>query len=180
MPAAAALTATLTAQFDAVEANVPGTIRDVDTEFLHDLRIAIRRTRSALKLAGDALPGDLAARFRPEFKWIGDLTTPARDLDVYLLGFDDMVASLVGGTEEDLAPFRQYLMRARTVADRTSPRAAVGQVRPARPGVARGARRRPGKRASGRRRPRWPPSGSRWRSGAHCAPVSASPPRRPR
>ena len=118
MPAAAALTAILTAQFDAVEANVPGTIRDVDTEFLHDLRIAIRRTRSALKLAGHALPGDLAARFRPEFKWIGDLTTPARDLDVYLLGFDDMVASLVGGTEEDLAPFRQYLMRARTAAHR--------------------------------------------------------------
>jgi CHAD domain-containing protein len=118
MPAGAALTAILTAQLNAVEANVPGTIRDVDTEFLHDLRIAIRRTRSALKLAGHALPGDLAARFRPEFKWLADLTTPARDLDVYLLGFDDMVASLVGGTEADLAPFRQYLVRARTAAYR--------------------------------------------------------------
>src|SRR5262249_8887165 len=47
---------------------------------------------------------------------IGDLTTPARDLDVYLLGIDDMAASLVAGTEEDLAPFRRYLIRTRTAA----------------------------------------------------------------
>ena len=46
----------LTALLDTLEANVPGTMRDIDTEFLHDLRIAVRRTRSALKLAGDVLP----------------------------------------------------------------------------------------------------------------------------
>lgn len=31
---------------DIVEANLPGTLADVDTEFLHDLRVAVRRTRS--------------------------------------------------------------------------------------------------------------------------------------
>jgi CHAD domain-containing protein len=119
MPAATAVAAILLAQLDAAEANVPGTIRDIDTEFLHDLRIAIRRTRSVLKLAGHALPGGLAARYRPEFRWIGDLTTPTRDLDVYLLGFDDMAAGLVGATAADLDPFRDYLLRARTAAHRS-------------------------------------------------------------
>ena len=98
MPAAAAVAAVLTALLDTLEANVPGTIRDIDTEFLHDLRVAVRRTRSALKLAGDVLPGGWPRRFRPEFKWLGDLTTPTRDLDVYLLGYGEMAAGLVAPT----------------------------------------------------------------------------------
>jgi CHAD domain-containing protein len=118
MPAATALAAILAALLDALEANVPGTVRDIDTEFLHDLRIAVRWTRSALKLCGSALPGDLADRFRPEFRWLGDLTTPTRDLDVYLLGFDGMAAALVGATESELAPFRDHLLKSRAVAYR--------------------------------------------------------------
>ena len=117
MPASAALATVLTALLDTLEANVNGTVRDIDTEFLHDLRIAVRRTRSALKLAGDALPDGVAGRFRPEFKWLGDLTTPTRDLDVYLLGFPDMAASLVAATAEELEPFHDYLRRSR-VAER--------------------------------------------------------------
>ena len=118
MPAAAALAAILTAQLEAIEINAPGAIKDVDTEFLHDLRIAIRRTRSALKLAGRVLPGGLAGEYRPEFKWLGDLTTPSRDLDVYLLGFGEMTAGLVGADAADLRPFLQYLTRARAAAHR--------------------------------------------------------------
>ena len=53
MPAATAMAAILTALLDSLEANVPGTVRDIDTEFLHDLRIAVRWTRSALKLCGE-------------------------------------------------------------------------------------------------------------------------------
>jgi CHAD domain-containing protein len=118
MPAATAMATILAGQFDAVEANVPGTIQDIDTEFLHDLRVAIRRTRSALKLAGQALPGGVADGYRAEFRWVGDLTTPTRDLDVYLLGFGDMVAGLVGAAPEDLDPFRDYLLRTRAAEHR--------------------------------------------------------------
>ena len=118
MPASAAVAALLTALLDTLEANVNGTIRDIDTEFLHDLRIAVRRTRSALKLAGDALPDGVAGRFRPEFKWLGDLTTPTRDLDVYLLGFDSMAASLVAATPEELEPFHDHLRRSRAAQQR--------------------------------------------------------------
>jgi CHAD domain-containing protein len=118
MSARTALAAILTELLDTLEANVPGTVKDVDTEFLHDLRIAVRRTRSALKLCGSELPDGLAARFGPEFRWLGDLTTPTRDLDVYLLGFEDMAAGLVGATEIELAPFRDYLVKSRAVAHR--------------------------------------------------------------
>jgi CHAD domain-containing protein len=118
MPASTAMAATLSALLDSLEANVPGTIRDIDTEFLHDLRIAVRWTRSALKLCGSTLPDGLADRFRPEFSWLGELTTPTRDLDVYLLGFDGMAAGLVGATETELAPFRDYLVKSRAVAYR--------------------------------------------------------------
>jgi CHAD domain-containing protein len=118
MPASAALAMLLTALLDTLEANVNGTVRDIDTEFLHDLRIAVRRTRSALKLAGDALPAGVAGRFRPEFKWLGDLTTPTRDLDVYLLGFSGMAASLVAATAEELEPFHDHLRRSRAAEQR--------------------------------------------------------------
>jgi CHAD domain-containing protein len=122
-PAAAALAAILTSQLDSLEANVPGTIRDVDSEFLHDLRIAVRRTRSALKLCGAVLPDGLAAGFRPEFRWLGQLTTPTRDLDVYLLGFDEMAAGLVGASPDELQPFRDYLAASRRTAQRQLGRA---------------------------------------------------------
>ena len=113
MPAAVALAAVLSSLFDTIEANVGGTVRDVDTEFLHDLRIAVRRTRTALKLAGDVLPSGVAARFRAEFKWLGDLTTPTRDLDVYLLGYPDMAEGLIAATPEELKPFHDHLRRSR-------------------------------------------------------------------
>jgi len=118
MPAATALAAILTGLLDSLAANVPGAVRDVDTEFLHDLRIAVRWTRSALKLCGSALPGGLARSFRPEFRWLGDLTTPTRDLDVYLLGFSGMAAGLVSATEIELAPFRDHLLKSRATAYR--------------------------------------------------------------
>jgi CHAD domain-containing protein len=107
--------ANVLAQFAAaIDDNVAGTIAAIDTEFLHDLRVAVRRTRSILKLAGDVLPANLAERFRPEFKWLGDLTTPVRDLDVYLLELDNMAAGLASADPHDLDPFRSFLVRHRS------------------------------------------------------------------
>ena len=118
MPATAALATVLTALLDTLEANVQGTVRDLDIEFLHDLRIAVRRTRSALKLAGSVLPAGLTGKYRPEFKWLGDLTTPTRDLDVYLLEVPGMAASLVAATPGELKPFHDHLARKRGAAQR--------------------------------------------------------------
>jgi CHAD domain-containing protein len=118
MPAAQAMSTILQSLLDSMEANVPGTIRDIDTEFLHDLRVAVRWTRSALKLCGEALPRGLAREFKPEFRWLGDLTTPTRDLDVFLLGYPEMAANLVGASEADLVPFHDFLTGSRAAAYR--------------------------------------------------------------
>ena len=114
MPASVAVATLLLGLLDTLEQNVDGVLRDIDTEFLHDLRVASRRTRSAIKLLGDVLPDGLAARYAAEFKWLGDLTTPTRDLDVHLLGFGAMAAQLVAASPADLEPFRAFLARRRT------------------------------------------------------------------
>ncbi|HEY2576365.1 MAG TPA: CHAD domain-containing protein [Streptosporangiaceae bacterium] len=117
-PARAAVASVLLGLADTIEANVGFVIRDVDIEFLHDLRVAVRRTRSALKLAGDVLPGGTAARFAAEFKWLGDLTTPTRDLDVHLTGFDDLTGRLRAAAPADLEPLRAQLAQRRAAERR--------------------------------------------------------------
>jgi CHAD domain-containing protein len=113
MPAPVAVARLLLRLLDTLELNVPGVLRDIDTEFLHDLRVAVRRTRSAIKLLGEVLPADLARHYKTEFKWLGDLTTPTRDLDVHLLGFDAMTEQLVAASPADLEPLRAFLARRR-------------------------------------------------------------------
>jgi CHAD domain-containing protein len=124
MPATQAAAIILLRLLDTIEANVTGVLHDTDTEFLHDLRVSVRRTRSALKLFGDALTiapagkaarltEDDVARFAAEFKWVGDLTTPTRDLDVHLLGFEETAQTLKAAKPDDLEPFRSYLEQRR-------------------------------------------------------------------
>jgi CHAD domain-containing protein len=105
-PAPVAIAVVLLDLLDTLEANVDGTLRDLDTEFLHDLRVSVRRTRSALKLVGAVLPLADNSKMRDEFKWLGDVTTPVRDLDVHLLE--------LGPDAGDLEPFRAHLARVRT------------------------------------------------------------------
>lgn len=68
-----------------MQRNVNGVLADIDSEFLHDLRVAVRRTRSALSLIRDVLATEISMRFKDEFSYIGQVTGPVRDLDVYLL-----------------------------------------------------------------------------------------------
>lgn len=104
-----------------MERTVDGITADLDTEFLHDFRVAVRRTRSVLKLLGDVLPDGVAARMAVEFRWLGDASTPTRDLDVYLLGFGELAASV--SRPDDLQPFAEHLHRRRTAAQRALARA---------------------------------------------------------
>jgi CHAD domain-containing protein len=68
--------------------NLPGTIDDIDTEFLHDLRISLRRTRSLLSIFKKSIPEEEGRHFRAEFRWITQATGNVRDSDVYLLQED--------------------------------------------------------------------------------------------
>jgi CHAD domain-containing protein len=112
-PASQAAATILLRLLDTIDANVGGVLADTDTEFLHDLRVSVRRTRSALKLFGDVLTEADVEFYAAEFKWVGDLTTPTRDLDVHLLDFDDTARALSAAKPDDLEPFRAYLEQRR-------------------------------------------------------------------
>ena len=94
---------------DVAEANVPGVLEDLDTEFLHDLRVSIRRARSVLRELAGVHPVEERARLRDELKWAQAMTGPVRDLDVQLLEWDALSAS----TNGDLEPLRRLLERRR-------------------------------------------------------------------
>jgi CHAD domain-containing protein len=94
---------------EVIELNLPGTLEDVDSEFLHDLRVAVRRTRALQReLRGVFAPEPLRA-FRDGFKELQRITGPTRDLDVQLLEFADLAAGLPGEVAGDVMPLRRLL-----------------------------------------------------------------------
>jgi CHAD domain-containing protein len=106
-----------------IEANRQGTIDQLDTEFLHDLRVSVRRTRSGLKaFPGIFRPAPLA-RFAPGFGWVQQATGPARDLDVQLLEFGDELRKLTPDAAERLTPLRTLLEGKHRDAHRQTERA---------------------------------------------------------
>ncbi|WP_292988063.1 CHAD domain-containing protein [Nitrosomonas sp.] len=94
-----------------MQANEPGLRDAIDTEFLHDYRVAVRRTRSILGQIKHIFPGKLLDYFKREFYWLGAITTPARDLDMYLLKFEGYMRGLPPDLQSNLAPFRLFLER---------------------------------------------------------------------
>jgi len=118
-PASELLTKALSAYLVTIRENLPGLLDDVDTEFLHDFRVAVRRTRATLKLGRPYLPEVMRSRWEPAFKGLGDLTTPVRDLDVYELDLPTMGGWLVAADPADLEPFAAHLRSRRTAQRRT-------------------------------------------------------------
>jgi CHAD domain-containing protein len=109
----AAAAEVLTQLADIAEANVPGTLADLDSEFLHDLRVSVRRARSVLRELKGVHDPDQRAHLRTELKWVQSLTGPVRDLDVQLLGWEALVAPLASERAADLEALRALLERRR-------------------------------------------------------------------
>ena len=105
----AAVRQVLLTLFATIQANEAGTIADLDSEFLHDFRVAVRRTRSALGELKKVFPPATLERFRREFAWLGSLTSGVRDLDVYLLKLDSYQAPIPAEWRDNLEPLRSFL-----------------------------------------------------------------------
>jgi CHAD domain-containing protein len=95
----------------AINDNQAGVLLNEDPECLHDFRVAVRRTRSALGQIKGVFPDNTVRRFAPRFAWLGQITSEARDLDVYLLGFDALIADLPATVQNQLEPLRGFLQR---------------------------------------------------------------------
>jgi len=87
-----------------MDLNVVGMGKALDSEFLHQFRIGIRRSRALLRHS----PGTLAAgRLRPlvdNLVWLGAQTSVVRDADVHALVFPDYIAALAPSDREALTP----------------------------------------------------------------------------
>ncbi len=82
--------------------NVPGIIRDLDTEFLHDYRICFRKIRSGLSLIKEVYPPHETLRLREIFGDLARQTNRLRDLDVYLLARDEYLGMLPPGFRQGM------------------------------------------------------------------------------
>lgn len=93
-----------------IKVNEQGTIANTDSEFLHDFRVAVRRTRAGLSQIKSILPANTGAYYADFFSWLGQVTGPTRDLDVYLLNFEHYKSSLPESIREDLNPLYDFLL----------------------------------------------------------------------
>jgi CHAD domain-containing protein len=119
----AATAAVLRALLEVMQLNIEGMIADTDSEFLHDFRVAVRRSRAVQRELKRVFAPAPLARFREQFRWLQAITGEARDLDVYVLEFDQYRAMLPESMRAELGPLLGVLSRRRRSAHRTMVRA---------------------------------------------------------
>ena len=88
-----------------LQKNEHGIKNDIDTEFLHDYRVAIRRTRSILKQLKGVYDPKESAFYLTAFKELGKKTNQLRDSDVYLLQEETYYNYLPPFLQLSLKPF---------------------------------------------------------------------------
>jgi len=90
--------------------------QDIDTEFLHDFRVSIRRTRSALSQIKYVFSAEATEHFKQNFATIGGISNQLRDLDVYLLDEQTYRAMLPAVFQQDIDPLFDYLRQKRSIS----------------------------------------------------------------
>lgn len=103
-------------------ANTDGTLKNLDPEFLHDLRVATRRGRFALRLIAKILKIEKCNTMRAELGWIGGLLGSVRDLDVFIVSLksqmreadieDETASNIIAIVSKDLVLKRKKLVSA--------------------------------------------------------------------
>ncbi|MFZ5788471.1 MAG: CHAD domain-containing protein [Acidobacteriota bacterium] len=80
--AATAARKVLGRQWFKMDANTEGAVRDLDPEFVHDLRVATRRARAALRVFRGVVEERRSEWYRRELAWLASALGAVRDLDV--------------------------------------------------------------------------------------------------
>jgi len=78
------LRAVLERQYAQVLRHDPGVRLDLDSEDVHQVRVAVRRARAVLRAARPLLDTEWSEPLRAELKWLGGVLGPRRDLDVLI------------------------------------------------------------------------------------------------
>jgi CHAD domain-containing protein len=112
---------------DAIRARTQEVVDTGDVEALHQLRVAIRRSRSLLGRSRDVLPRRVVGRYGRQLKWAQQVTGALRDLDVHLEELPGYRAMLVPELAAELDPLEAWLSRQRDAARRLVIRTLQGK-----------------------------------------------------
>jgi CHAD domain-containing protein len=125
-PARLAVELLLRRQLEALQAQEAGVLADLDPEFLHDFRVAIRRTRSLLSLSRGILGKKSIRHFRIGFGRLGQKSGRRRDLDVQLADLAVQITALPDDDRRALKPVEAWLRRRRNLAHHNLKRLLAG------------------------------------------------------
>jgi CHAD domain-containing protein len=124
--AASALGEVLQHELAVVVALEDGVRGNLDPDMLHEFRIAIRRTRTVVRLAKRHLPDKITGVWGPEWRWLAGTTSSPRDLDVLLDEIDRARAEFDGGSKLGLDEVVEAVQRKRDSAQEHLSRALAG------------------------------------------------------
>ncbi len=109
LPSAQAYLKIVSHLISVMKQNERGIQQNIDTEFLHDYRVAIRRIRSLLGQFKGVIPKQQQLELGAFFSKLGKATNHLRDLDVYLLHKSDYFSMLPESLASGLDPLFQDL-----------------------------------------------------------------------
>lgn len=98
--------------------NETGIIKDIDTEFLHDYRVSLRKLRSVISLIKGVFPDALMDSWKKKLGAICRETNALRDLDVYILSRSRLSRMLPEELRAGLDGFFKELESARAIEAR--------------------------------------------------------------
>ena len=116
MPSGEAIRKILAALLDTMKKNEDGMLKDIDTEFLHDFRVAVRRSRSALTLTKNIYTEEEREHWKGALRTLGQKTNRLRNLDIYLLGKDKYIAMVPPSQRPGLEALFSLIAREREKA----------------------------------------------------------------
>ena len=103
-PLRAVAAAVFTHLLEGMRRNEPGMRDDIDPEFLHDYRVALRRTRTGLSQFRGAFTPEVAREYRARFARLVAATGRLRDLDVQLARHDEYERALPASLRRGFEP----------------------------------------------------------------------------
>jgi|GEM_PF-2272459 len=114
-PVGKAVVSILEFNFEVFLAQIPGARVGLDVEYVHNMRVAIRRMRAALRMFSKAFIKEPRARLNAELRWMANVLGGVRDLDVYIESVPQYL-SYIDGDVDDYAPFIDQLETRRRAA----------------------------------------------------------------
>jgi CHAD domain-containing protein len=97
-------------QLDLMRAQQLRAWEGLDTDGVHQMRVATRRIRAALRTFKEILPPRRVATFDAEFRWVANALGRVRDLDVYRDDLAHYMAAIPPDDAQSLAPYHRYLV----------------------------------------------------------------------